>query len=594
MLLVPGKRTDKIVLVSNQYIQDPNDKNWIKILPRVILKHRVFLDKERTTNQTLCLSYLDDELQEPPLVPFQACCLSTPDNTPHLFAPTSIEMIEKTTELLDPSNTDPFQDGSLHSFFTFDKTLSDVVGNYDLHMVNPRWKTGKFSNCLDLYRQTWINSPITVTRLPQFKQGFTISFWIYPYGSYNSRQQGIVQFTESTYEDDESGMGNTRRPYIWLDRDGRKLGVSVDLENGVTENFVTSCKLDRQKWTHVVLVVYPNSIELFVNSDMVFNRIFDERIALSSCYLCVGTVCTRHVKNFRIDQLLIFNRPLSSHEVIYLFKQGTTVSKNYAYYDISNLKSQEPPVKCDLIDGRVALDGRVSVDHTTLIIEQDFSKEQLVRFGDILCLQIGHNFHKLEISRQRENLRKEILDPGILRLLIETDIQLDDLVHVYITRPIITLGIGQPYLEDTSYCVYDMPLEVVSSTFTSVTINKQNLTDTQRRVLLNQKVMDLDVAVDVEIEDIEETPHHIIITTDRLPLPPTNAWLRCRYCTSPTINHVEYLRDLDMLNIVYNDLVVGNVTTVEKACGDFQFRFEVSPMGHLVLKGFYYDLMRPE
>jgi len=299
------------------------------------------------------------------------------------------------------------------------------------------------------------------------------------------------------------------------------------------------------------------------------------------------------VKNYRIDQLLIFNRPLSSHEVKYLYKQGTTVSKSYTHYNISSLNLSEPPVKCDIIETREILDEstNVSTDNNVLVVEHDLSRQQAIRYGDTLCLQVGSSFHKVSVTDS--NLTKEA-SSGKLTLRVNAQMNLDNLIHAYIIRPLIVMGLGQPDLETSKYSMYDTTLQVVSSTASSVTIDKSNLTEMQRKTLLNQELLDFDVAADVQVINASEVSDYIVILTENLPAVPEQAQLRCRNYTQLTINHVEYLSDTDMLNIIFDDLIVGDINNIDQACRDFQFRLEVFPLGHFVLKGLFFDLMLPE
>jgi len=221
-------------------------------------------------------------------------------------------------------------DGSCLACWPLDGNGQDLGGNYNCIENNIVWGMGKFGGCIDYYNKgtgSWLRTENKVQR--GGTNEFTVSLWIYVYGHIGAGQN-IFHLTpdgkDTTYRYTnqwKTTQDNSRQPGIWL--------VSTDNRQVVVENgfryiantwyrdklkfLYANTLLNYRQWHNITVTIDRTHLKLYIDGT------FDNEVeATESNYLYhndgwvyIGNQWTS--KNYKIDQVRIFNKVLQPFEI---------------------------------------------------------------------------------------------------------------------------------------------------------------------------------------------------------------------------------------------------------------------------------------
>ena len=229
--------------------------------------------------------------------------------------------------LQDVDSSDPFGDGSCVSFWKFNNSLTnDVNSSLDLimHGQTPTYIDGKFDKAL-----TYENVDTTVYANTQSTinctswGGLTVSFWIKIYSDDYNQWQCVFRIDE----DGQDFSSKSRLPAIFLSKNQSNiLHINANTTDSSTPVGIDSSvgQLEVGSWDFVTLVMDLHSMKLYINGTLTDTFTTDKTYYFGNGTIFIGDKW--YYQNFAIDEVRLFNRPLTSEEVILLYK-NTKIAK---------------------------------------------------------------------------------------------------------------------------------------------------------------------------------------------------------------------------------------------------------------------------
>jgi len=229
---------------------------------------------------------------------------------------------------------DVFNDGSCIATYTLDGDPSDLGGKYNgLWKGSEQYEIGKFGKCAKFDGGSYIELQNSSTALDTTKP-FTISLW----GKFDTINDKWSRFFDKYFY--ASGTTVDRRGVI-IARKANSNEIFTDYGISGSSGKIISYPAKEKTWYHLVVTFDGKTLSFYVNSVLVGSESIstptnaDKNATIGSGYdgggyqPLVGSV----------DQVRIFNRPLSEEEIKALYKE------ELYKIDISSFNLTNPPTK---------------------------------------------------------------------------------------------------------------------------------------------------------------------------------------------------------------------------------------------------------
>ena len=158
---------------------------------------------------------------------------------------------------------------------------------------------------------------------------FSISVWIKP--SNLNKPQGILG--------DHFWRNNNFYGYLLSINQKSRGDINVGLGNGEWKYFNTNSVLNENKWQHIIITYFNNTLSIYVNGQFIASSIMpypnsqNDKLGVGNWYSIVNEGCFQG----NIDDLRIYNRALSESEILELYNGGGVSS---TYSNVSQTNNQ--------------------------------------------------------------------------------------------------------------------------------------------------------------------------------------------------------------------------------------------------------------
>lgn len=192
---------------------------------------------------------------------------------------------------------DVFGDGSAIATYPFDGDVNDLGGNYDLTLVSgsENYIYSGIDRSFNFDGQTQLRISQTI----EFNDGITYSFW----------SNNLPSSVELLLEGSNTGMIMLHTNIGGFRFNGMQIGSEIDFN------------VDKSGNNHWVFTSSLNDIMLYKNGVLVGTQLIAGS-SLTTNYINIGARNGLYNLNGDIDQLRIFNRPLTQNEVDILYQEG--------------------------------------------------------------------------------------------------------------------------------------------------------------------------------------------------------------------------------------------------------------------------------
>lgn len=149
---------------------------------------------------------------------------------------------------------------------------------------------------------------------------FSISFWMYnhiPFSEMGTNYPALIYRNDAAF-------------YIFGNKGNNKLTFKYEDKNATAEYEISTDTIDARKWYHVVAIYDGTSISLYI--DGILDSTPTPTEDVPSCdwtFIRFGTSTTQYYDG-TIDEVMIFNAPLSEEEITFLYEnRGLKLPQSY-------------------------------------------------------------------------------------------------------------------------------------------------------------------------------------------------------------------------------------------------------------------------
>lgn len=201
-----------------------------------------------------------------------------------------------------------------------------------------------------------------------FKNGITISVWIYPIDAYQAGQMGIWSDCDSTAE-------NGTHMKLWGDQDrvDTYIGNTTDTQRLLVNNVVSY-----ETWQHLVFTSNGSNLTLWIDGDASLSKkVPMTNISDNSRNQLVGLweADANDVFNGSIDELMIFNTTLTDQQIIDIYNNQSSRFRTQGNFTISpiNISNGSNILTTSLSKYKRDFDGNLSLNFREWNIDEGYN-----------------------------------------------------------------------------------------------------------------------------------------------------------------------------------------------------------------------------
>jgi len=264
------------------------------------------------------------------------------------------------------SDIEPQPIPGLVAYWSFDEgsgTIAhDSAGNNHGTIYGSTWTTGQIGDALNFDGdKDYVQVPDSDSLTPSSQ--ITVCFWLYNRGG---QVAGIYKY--ASCPEQSASPGNSRAYYLTVSENGTWMEIFSEVN---THDYITSSNpLSLNEWHHVAGTFNQGQAAIYVDGHLVNSRILSvssimndaQPLIIGGCWEYCGTDGFESRLNGLADDVRIYNRALSSQEVLRLYQLGLSGSTN-----------QTDPLFADLANGDYHLlseRGRYWPEHDVWVLDK--------------------------------------------------------------------------------------------------------------------------------------------------------------------------------------------------------------------------------